>query len=102
MASASGTGRGRNKTEWTIAKITTLTEMQTDSVNMTVVAKPLPLRRDLLPYLMSRIKLSMVSPPALGIPPSSFRISIQIAKKNCECGTDITALTLNALLTTYV
>ena len=60
IASASGTGSGRNKTESTIAKITTFTAMHTDSVTITVEANSLPFRRDLLPYLLSRIRLFMI------------------------------------------
>src|SRR5262249_7207960 len=60
MELASETGRGRRRTEFTMAKRAVLAPMQTQNVSRTVKAKPLARQRERAAYLRSSRKASMV------------------------------------------
>src|SRR5579862_9467784 len=52
--SAPGTGRGRIKTEWTMAKMAVLAPIQSARVSATVIEKPRSFKSDRIPNLISR------------------------------------------------
>src|SRR5260370_32929132 len=60
MELASHMGKGRNTTEFTMAKSAALAAMQTEKVRSTVTAKPLSRHKERTPYFKSRRNASMI------------------------------------------
>src|SRR5260370_10430692 len=60
MASASGTGRGRNNTELMMVKSAVLTPMQTESVSITIAAKRQSLKTERALCRMSGSSVSII------------------------------------------
>src|ERR1700730_11273380 len=68
MEFASGTGKGRRMTEFTMANRAVLAAMQTEKVRSTVRAKPLSRHKERIPYFRSRRNVSTLAIPPLRRP----------------------------------
>src|SRR5580692_5132163 len=63
MELASGTGNGRNTTEFTMAKSAVLAAIQTAKVSSTVAANPFERHKDRPAYFRSRKNAFIIHPP---------------------------------------
>src|SRR5580658_7886503 len=102
MELASGTGKGRNTTEFTIAKRAVFAAMQTEKVRKTVKANPLARHRERTEYFRSNRNASMICLPRRGIryqpPPGHAATCHAVRREQAKCSTVSTPCNLRVAL----